>query len=309
MTSSQNKKETKKIPNQPSDNIPQINHHKTAKIGLLFLAFTIILLGWLYFALNQKPQKPIIPQSTQKEKLLKTIEPHFPVKTETVSSIDKISDSFTPQKATLSKTSLPTIETQENKTYIASLQKEVKELKEQIQNLSHRNIEEKKYADSLLALYDAIQNGRPFKKEIARVLSINSTDSLALSVEEKTGVWAATGIPTMTELKLIFKKEVRQIEQSFYIHPQMNWQDEIIAFFKSAVRVRPLQITQKNLKGISILYAIEEELNADHLEKAISRRNKLPSTQKMLFSTFIKQAEMRLQIDLLFQQYIHNSGE
>ncbi len=307
MTSSKIKKETMPVIEKSKDLPSQAVSHKTAKTGLLFLIFAAFLAVWLFFALDKKPQKPIVPSPKKTEQVLKTIEPSVSIKTVLPHSAEVKANQ--PEEKTLQQTPLKDMERQKNQAYIDSLQTEIKVLKNQLENLSHQNIEEKKYADSLLALYDAIQKGRPFKKEIARVLKINPTDTLALSVQEKTNVWAATGIPTLTELQIIFQKESQNAEQSFYIHPQMNWQDEVIAFFKSAIHVRPIQIKQKNLKGVYILYAIEDALNSGHLDKAVSLLNKLSASEKMLLSTFIKQAEMRLQINTLLQQYISHSGE
>ena len=89
----------------------------------------------------------------------------------------------------------------------------------------------------------------------------------------------------------------------------MSWQDEIIAFFKSVIRVRPLQVSQKELKGVALLYAASDELKAGHLDLAVTYLNKLPAAEKMLLRTFIRQAEMRLQMNTLLQQYLNHSGE
>ena len=301
MASSKSKKEIQPASAQPKAETEVKNNGKVVKSGILFLIFVLLLGAWLYYALEKKPQKPIIPPRVQTERVLKPIaRPAVPAV-----SAPKAEEHASPT-AEISK---PVVAEPNRQAYIESLQAEIKQLKNQIETLSHQNIEEKKYADALLGLYDAVQNGRPFKKELGRVLKINSADPLALSIEEKAGVWAATGIPTLTELQRIFNEESHNAEQSFYIHPQMSWQDEIIAFFKSVIRVRPLQVSQKELKGVALLYAASDELKAGHLDLAVTYLNKLPAAEKMLLRTFIRQAEMRLQMNTLLQQYLNHSGE
>ena len=287
MASSKSKKEIQPASAQPKAETEIKNNGKVVKSGILFLIFVLLLGAWLYYALEKKPQKPIIPPRVQTERVLKPIaRPAVPAV-----SAPKAEEHASPT-AEISK---PVVAEPNRQAYIESLQAEIKQ--------------EKKYADALLGLYDAVQNGRPFKKELGRVLKINSADPLALSIEEKAGVWAATGIPTLTELQRIFNEESHNAEQSFYIHPQMSWQDEIIAFFKSVIRVRPLQVSQKELKGVALLYAASDELKAGHLDLAVTYLNKLPAAEKMLLRTFIRQAEMRLQMNTLLQQYLNHSGE
>ena len=173
----------------------------------------------------------------------------------------------------------------ENLDEILALQKEI----------SHLNQIQKTQLIDTLNLYHLIINGYPFRTVLNKILSENPQNIFALRVQEKLSDFELTGIPTLLQLQKLYAQEAKMTAFSFYVKKEpMTWQENIKAFLKSLVQIRPIHITSQELIGPKILYKAHDELSEGRIQNVLDILQKLPPEQYVLMADFIRNASARL---------------
>lgn len=144
-------------------------------------------------------------------------------------------------------------------------------------------------ADALAA---ALDSGRPFSNELAAVKSfgIGEADAEALAPQ------AATGLPTLAQLRATFEAAMESAELATPIPAETGTFDRLIQSARGLVEVRPVRPTA-GTDPAAMVARIRGALAAGDLRTALAEWEALPDTIKAATTDWQKQAEMRLKAD------------
>lgn len=188
----------------------------------------------------------------------------------------------------------PMIEEKETQT-VSALQEELETLK---------STQNKTLIDTL-TLYHLMANGYPYRSVLQKVLAADPQNVFAVRVQKELAAFELTGIPTLTQLQHMYAQDAKMAAYSFYVKKEpMTWQENIRAFLKSLVQIRPTHITDSDLTGPKILYKAQDELNAGHLQRAVDLLQKLPTEQSVLMADFIRNASARMTLNQIMTSLI-----
>ncbi len=149
-----------------------------------------------------------------------------------------------------------------------------------------------------LTLYHLMANGHPYRNILKKVLSNRPDNPFAARVQSKLTDFELTGIPTLNQLQQMYLQDAKMAAHSFYVKKDtLSWQDNIRAFLKSLVQIRPTKIDDKDLTGVKILYKAGDELKAGNIQKAVTLLQKLPPEQAVLMADFMRNATARVTLN------------
>lgn len=188
----------------------------------------------------------------------------------------------------------PMIEEKETQTVTA--------LREELD--AFKNAQNKTLIDTL-TLYHLMASGYPYQSVLQKVLAADPQNVFAVRVQKELASFGLTGIPTLTQLQHMYAQDAKMAAYSFYVKKEpMTWQENIRAFLKSLVQIRPTHIADKDLSGPKILYKAQDELEAGHIQKAINLLKRLPTEQSVLMADFIRNASARVTLNQIMTSLI-----
>lgn len=263
---------------------------KVLKNGIFFLFFLIILGGLAFYAIEEKPKKPfILPTLPQMQPSKET--PTYPIQVQKEQPTLPSEIHIVQNENTDLTERIRALETQND-----SLRSENAALKLKLQNADEMPL-------LMTHLIERMYQGRPFEDALQNLLAKDPSNPFGIKVESLLGLYAASGIPTLQGLTQLFFQNAQMTEQSFYIKTRnMTWQDEILAFLKTIIRIRPQQIDATNLNGINVIFVAEDEMKNGHIEKTLALLDKLAPEQKIFMQSFIHKAKAYLIMQTLLNE-------
>ena len=179
----------------------------------------------------------------------------------------------------------------------------IEEMEKELNSLKER--QNQKIIDSLF-LYYLISTGRPYQKQLQKVLLNDPQNIFAIQVQQQLGSFGITGIPTLPQLQQFYVQEAKIVAYSFHTKEKtLSWTENIRVFFKSLIQIRPLVIQDKNLTGMNILYKAHDQLKEGQLQKMIDTLKNLPPEQYLLMTDFIQNASARITLDKIIKSLTH----
>ena len=199
------------------------------------------------------------------------------------------------KEETVSETTVPPLVEPDESEEIAALRNQINTLKD---------AQNKTVVDTL-ALYHLMTNGYPYRAALQKVLASDSQNVFAVRVQQELAGFELTGIPTLTQLQHMYAQDAKMAAYSFYVKKEsMTWQENVRAFLKSLVQVRPLHIADTDVTGVKILYKAQDELEAGHIQKALMLLKRLPTEQSVLMADFIRNASARVTLHQMMTSLI-----
>jgi hypothetical protein len=144
-------------------------------------------------------------------------------------------------------------------------------------------------ADAMAA---ALASGRPFSSELAAVKDLAVDSGATETLAER----AATGLPTMAQLRSGFETAIASVDLSPPIPEATGTFERLWLSARGLVEVRPAHPTEGSDPS-AIVTRIRAALAADDLKTALAERESLPEASKTATAEWAGAAAARLQAD------------
>ena len=281
----------------PVENQPTEEQKKVYSKSLSFFAIFIfcVAVAALYPYLTQTSVSYVTPK-------LETKVPDFrPIEPRPVPVVQEVKEEPT-----------PVADCSAQEQTILSQKKSLDELNEKIHQLELENLSLKEKTSSseksnmlTARLVNEIHNGKPFKASLDALLKENPTDSFALTVQEKLGDYALSGIATAEGLKEMFSSQLKMAQNSLYAGKDNDsWNQKCTNFFKSLVHVYPQDVDDQETNPDNLLFLIRQQVNDGQFESAITNIEKLPDSSKQFLINFVQNAKRYIEMQKVINGYL-----